>query len=156
MKSTAAALILGVGLVACGGDSGTKPTPTPSVPTYVSVGGNYVGTVTVKFTGTGQSLVCSATTTANQSQDYVIFSVLTLSGPAPCGSLSTPLNPLVIDTTGKVPSYPQRIAVTDTCGDQTLTIDGGFSGNELLLSYTFTTTRGTCVGLSYTIKLTKQ
>jgi hypothetical protein len=83
MKSTAAAILLGIGLLACGGDNGTSPKPTPTVPTYVSVGGNYAGTATVKFPATGQSLVCSATTTANQSQDYVIFSVLTLTGPAP-------------------------------------------------------------------------
>ena len=153
-KSVAA--IIGIGLAACGGsfsDPGTPPTPTPP-PSYLSVAGNYAGTVTVTYPPPTPALTCSATTTVSQSNDRVFFTPLVL-GPA-CGGTSIVIPQIIIDTQGRIPSFPQTISQTLDCGVVSVVLDGGFTATQFHLSQVFTPVSGTCQRVTYDITLTKQ
>ncbi len=143
-------------MAACGGDfSGpTRADPTPP-PTYPSVGGDYSGTVTIALSQLPQPVSCPATTTLAQSQDVVNVMPIVMTGAAFCVAAS-PLQVarIVIDTNGRIPSFPQTANAQVDCGTYTIVTDGGFSGNEFRLSQALTST--TCPQVTYTILLVRR
>jgi hypothetical protein len=157
MKNSVAAILLGVGMAACGGDfSGptAAPKPTP-LPTYVQVAGNYVGTVAVVFPQVGISRTCAASTTVNQANDVVYFLPI-VEGP-PCNDTFT-LGTVVIDPNGRVPSFPETNAVQIGNCQYIEVLDGGFAGNQFRLSVALTVTPPStaCPTITENIVLTRQ
>lgn len=165
MRYPVAAILLGLGLTACGGDF-DGPTPAPSttpLPTYVQVGGNYAGTLVSRDLddpASPDNYNCPATTTANQAAERVLFLPLVLGGACGGTSIPFPIPQVVIDTEGRIPSFPQTSAYQNpdgTCPGTAVT-DGGFNGARFLLSQVITpnTPGGACHRLTLAIDLTRQ
>ena len=117
-----AALVCAVLLSACG--SSTPTAPTPRVP---QVAGSYTGTVTFTYPQLGQSLVCPATTTINQTGSAIAIAPVRLSGP--CGTISIPLGDADIDANGSIGSESGTLN-EPSCGVYSYTASGGFFGRE--------------------------
>ncbi len=144
-------IALAVGLAACGGSDDGGPT-LPKPPAYPALSGNYTGTVVMAFPQTQQSVTCPATTSINQTNEVVYVMPIVLG--APCTGVDPILMPnLVIDTQGRVPSFPQSMAFQADCGVYTQTLDGGFYGDQFRFTAVLTST--TCPPYSFTAVLTK-
>jgi hypothetical protein len=147
----ALAILLVVGVVACGSDSKTTtsptptPTPTPQIPT---VSGNYAGTATVQFPEAHATLTCPATATVTQSGSTVNIGTITNAGN--CGFLLK-LNAVTIDTSGSFPSG--NSSYVDTCGTYNYSYSGVFGSNSLVLN--ISASSNYCLNYNYSVTMIK-
>jgi hypothetical protein len=130
-------------LVACGG--GNSAAPTPQIP---NVAGSYSGTTALAFPELGQSITCPTTTSVTQSGSTVNFTPLMLGGEC---DTSFPLEEATIDNTGAIQG--ESGTEDEECGRYTWVGSGGFSGRNLQLSVTASST--TCPDFNLTINLAR-
>lgn len=145
MKRALTALVLGVSLSACGGDS--SPT-APSVSAIPNVMGNYSGSITITYQLFGSSISCPATTTVNESGTNVTLSPLQLGGVCPSAGLaSLPAGDFTISSTGSLGTQTVNNIYIPSCnGYYDGSASGGFFGSTLQFTFTYTVASGaTCV-----------
>jgi hypothetical protein len=139
-----AAALLAITCWACGG-GGNSAAPTPQIP---NVAGSYSGTTTLAFPELGQSITCPTTTSVTQSGSTVNFTPLMLGGEC---DTSFPLEETTIDNTGAIQG--ESGTEDEECGRYTWVGNGGFSGRNLQLS--ITATSSTCPDFNLTINLSR-
>ncbi len=108
----------------CGG-GGTGP--SDQIP---AVAGDYSGTSTIEETGV-PSQTCPATISVTQRNEVVVFTPLIERGP--CGDRQVDQGEWKIDQTGTLNSRAPVTGVHPRCGAMTGSTRGGFSGRELRL-----------------------
>lgn len=138
------AMVVCLGLMGCGGGSPTNP--SPAVPTYPSVAGNYAGSMTFTFSTLGGSLICPVSTSVTQTGASVTIGALTPSGT--CANLgpSPGLGTFTMTTTGSLGTTTLNGLPNAACtGGYNATFTGAFSGSTFQFSFAYTATSGDCL-----------
>lgn len=138
--------ILGA-LMACGGGNSSSGIPLAPTPSFPAVAGAYSGSATFSYPTLSASFTCGASTTVTQSGEEVSIAPVTLGGSGACANLgSIPIGSGTIDATGSMGSASQNNVYLAQCnGYYNGAAGGGFYGDQLRFSATFTPTSGACV-----------
>ncbi|MEO8362035.1 MAG: hypothetical protein ABI672_18540 [Vicinamibacteria bacterium] len=131
IRSLGGAVVLCVGLAACGGDSPSAPTASAPVPTPTPV--SYSGTFSGNMAGTGSGVAaapCVGRTVVTQTGNAIALADLTISGcfspSVAFGSANGTLNGNAFTATGSYNS--------SGCGVISATWTGFFSGDGRLMN----------------------